>query len=1606
MSCSEQEEYQSADEGEESSNQMDIELRASGVAPTPASKQSASGDCYNSVSGSGEAGILNPIICRSWIDDTRPLSANQQQMWSVLPTEPQSSAYNMVFALHLTGALDNNALRTAVAAIMERHTILRMRFFESDEGIVLGNILDTSSMPSPLHVYPESIAISEVTAVLEKEKKRVLDLSKGTVLAACLHAVDDGSSLLVITLHHAAADFWSIGVFNRELSQLYNAAMQGGTFDLIALPIQYGDYAAWQQDYLQSEGAVKEKQFWKSTLAGVPAMLQLPTDRPRPESPTGEGRKFSGRLNAELVRQAAQFASQNHINMQSVLLAAVQVLLMRYSGQDDLVIGVPTAGRDHLETRGLIGYFVNTMPVMCQYMPKNDISQPKFAGLKMTEMRTGSLTQAKFDLAFHFSDGGEFAIEYMAELFDGATIERFAESLACLLTDALNNPVQSVFRLSMLGKEDLKLLQRFSKGAARPEFLAEPLVHQTFEVIVASSPSKTCLVYGENDLSCLEVNHRANRLAHWLIENGVKQETIVGVMVERSFDLIISILAILKSGGGYLPLDPSYPPERLAVYAEDAKAAIVLTQSHLLTNAAELGGDGALIKAIDTLDLDSYPVINPGIQIDSESTPDDNVHCYIVDANMALVPVGVPGELLLSGPRLAKGYIGRPDLTDEKFVPNPCYDMMASSLPTKLQDHYRIVYRTGDLVRWRTDGNLEFLGRIDRQTKVNGVRIELVKEYVADDGVHGIDGDDDEVSVAVKLAWREVFGGSISFGPSLDFFSQGGTSLDVMRANAAIADSLGLANSPATTLVYKTRTLEATIEGVRELYQSNKCKVGAGSAAGERKEWQNPSLTAEDWPDATRPLSAGQEQMWTLATLIEPEFTSAYVVGEAFRIVGSLDISKLQQALTLVASRHEVLRTRYAMVGKNRGLSGIVTMADVYKVNLRRVYLEKDEHRQLQEALRSEFSMPWDLEAGPLMRAALIQTPNSIAAVLCISLHHAVSDDWSLTVFCRELSVFYNFLSQETQPEGAQVPLEPLSVQYADFAAWQKKKSLSVKHNQLEYWRGVLKGAPPVLQLPTDHPRPIVPSLKGSTLSNLSLPPGLLQKLRNLASDLKISLAALTLAVYHTLLAKICDTNDVVVGVPVAQRGLSAVQPLVGYFITPVAVRASLDPKSPFKDVANAVQSGLAGAMDNSDISFQDIVQGLGLGSVKRSHTPVFQVMFNFTDDPELALNLSDSLEATRLPLPDLGTSQFELTMLLVAGEGSGSIQVEYFTSIFNASTVSGIVDNYISLLSSVVASPETPLRQLEMISESQRAELAAFSTGPDRKDFIYGPLVHEQFATRAAAAPKAPCLLFKGEVRTYGDVIAAVDQLAARLIKAGVVPFSVVGVMMPRSPALVIAMLATMKAGGVYLPLDTSLTPGRLAAYVKEGAPAVLLVAETTNVEAVMAALPPQLQKPSVLSGADVAALVFAAGPAGRPYGVEITHAGLRDLVGWTYNESIGTSIEDVYALTMAVSSSTNMATVLAALAAGAAVAILPPGEETNADAVASFCVSSKVTILEQSPMALEIYVPRLKAASSKLDIRAIILRGELPKTTLIAALKDALPFANENILSMYGNE
>ena len=257
---------------------------------------------------------------------------------------------------------------------------------------------------------------------------------------------------------------------------------------------------------------------------------------------------------------------------------------------------------------------------MCQYLPTDDIVLPNFEGLSL-ELGVSKIAQAKFDLAFHFSDGESFAIEYMAEMFDSSTVARFASSLMRFLDEAIKDPRKPVATTPMLGENDMILLEQFSPGNIRPEYLSEPLVHQVFESMVASRPDEVCLLFGGRMLTFYEVNVRSNQLAQRLVELGVGKEVIVGVMLDRSFELIISILAILKAGGGYLPLDPGYPIERLTIYVEDAHASIVLTQTHLLSSAQRLAGDNAVVMAVDGLDLSEYSASNLAAdRCDAEAT--------------------------------------------------------------------------------------------------------------------------------------------------------------------------------------------------------------------------------------------------------------------------------------------------------------------------------------------------------------------------------------------------------------------------------------------------------------------------------------------------------------------------------------------------------------------------------------------------------------------------------------------------------------------------------------------------------------------------------------------------------------------------------------------------------------------------------------------------------------------------------------------------------------------------------------------------------------------------------------------------------------------------
>jgi hypothetical protein len=656
--------------------------------------------------------------------------------------------------------------------------------------------------------------------------------------------------------------------------------------------------------------------------------------------------------------------------------------------------------------------------------------------------------------------------------------------------------------------------------------------------------------------------------------------------------------------------------------------------------------------------------------------PDANVHCYVVDpATLQPLPPGSKGELLLAGPRLAAGYIGRD--AAPAFIPNPCAEWALDAVPGEHRRHYDRAYRTGDVARWTPGGELEILGRADRQVKVRGVRIELGEVEAALAGAPGVaaaaaevrldpragggagakrlvgwvvcpGGADagavlghcaavlvsaavpaalvavaalptsatgkvdyaqlpdppawsaapaeedaaaaplDEVAAAVAAAWGRALALPGPLPADADFFAEGGTSLAALRASAELQKELGLAAPPSIAALYDARTPRLMGAVLRAL------RAAAPGAAAP------PPLAPRPWQGNVRPLSAGQEVMWTVAAMIGPERSAAYAVPAAFRIAGPLDVAALRAALAALAERHESLRTRFAL---HRGatLRGIVEAAGGFRLAPREVAVA-DEGAAMRAAILAECAAPFDLEAGPLARAALLRPPAADVAVLVFTMHHSVSDGWSKGVVCHELSAAYAAAAAGA-PAAAALP--PLAATYADFVVWQRAAAEAVGPAQLEFWRGALAGAPAMLTLPSDRPRPAEPSFGGATILGPRLPPALLARLRAVASSLHCSPAALFLAGFHAVLARLAGQDDVVVGVAVAGRGLPEAQPLIGYFVNPVSVRARVDPAAPFSALCRAVRDALAAAADNDVLPFQQVVTALGADG--GDYNPLFQ---------------------------------------------------------------------------------------------------------------------------------------------------------------------------------------------------------------------------------------------------------------------------------------------------------------------------------------------------------------------------------------------------------------
>lgn len=870
---------------------------------------------------------------------TSPLSFAQQRLWFLAQLEPDNPSYNLRQTLRLEGALDVNALEQTINHIIARHEALRTTFkmVDGEPVQVVSSLHEIDLIFANLEDLPEAERETEAQRLANAEAWSLFDLSCDYPLRAKLVRLDHDHHWLLLTMHHIAGDGWSMGILSRELSKIYESITTNQPVELPELPVQYADFAEWQREWLQ--GAVFEEQlnYWTSNLAGAPPELKLPTDRPRLPQQSFRGASVSLKLPSELSKSIRDFSQREGVTVFMTMLAAFQTLLYRYTGHADIVVGSPIAGRNRVEIENLIGFFVNTLALRTSFSgnpsfrdlldrvkevtlgayanqdfpfeelvreinPERDANHsPVFQvmfgmqneapppltlhGLTISRVPVPART-AKYDLTLYASQtetGLVCWFEYSLDLFEEATIKRMLGHLETLLQAAVAKPDQRVSDLPLLTEAERAQVLEWNHTTT--DYPNNACVHELFEGQVQRTPKNVAVLFDDEQLTYEHLNARANQLAHYLQKRGVRPGSLVGICVERSTAMIVAMLGILKAGAAYVPLDLTYPKDRLALMLHDSQARVLLTQERLLdrlpqheaevicldtdrekihaeseenslsgasaddlayviytsgstgkpkgvavphrainrlvnnTNYIKLSTAdnvaqastasfdaatfevwGALLNGARLVGFPRNVILSPrdfaaklreqevsaiflttalfnqiasevpgvfssvrtvlfgGEAVDPkwvkevlgngppkrllhvygptenttfstwylvENVPSDattvpigraisNTQLYVLDANLQLVPVGIPGELYISGDGLAREYLNDPELTTKRFIPNPFSVEPGAKL-----------YRTGDLVRCLPDGNLEFLSRVDQQVKLRGYRIEL-----------------------------------------------------------------------------------------------------------------------------------------------------------------------------------------------------------------------------------------------------------------------------------------------------------------------------------------------------------------------------------------------------------------------------------------------------------------------------------------------------------------------------------------------------------------------------------------------------------------------------------------------------------------------------------------------------------------------------------------------------------------------------------------------------------------------------------------------------------------------------------------------------------------
>ncbi len=986
--------------------------------------------------------------------------------------------------------------------------------------------------------------------------------------------------------------------------------------------------------------------------------------------------------------------------------------------------------------------------------------------------------------------------------------------------------------------------------------------------------------------------------------------------------------------------------------------------------------------------------VHPGGRQVPIGRPVWNTRAYVLDAGLRPVPPGVAGELYLAGAQLARGYLGRPGLTAERFCADPFGPPGAR------------MYRTGDLARWNSEGVLEFLGRADDQVKLRGFRIEL-GEIEAVLGRHETVR---QVAVAVyeQRLVAYVAPGSADLAalraharavlpehmvpaaftaldalpltpsgkldrkalPAPDFTAESTTALPRSPREKLLAglfaDVLGLERVGihddffalgghsllAMRLVSRVRTVLDAELALRAVFEAPTVARLAARLTGGGGSTPLPALLPmEDRPELL-PLSSAQQRLWVLHQLEGP--TPTYNLPAAWRLVGELDRDALTAAVHDVMIRHESLRTvfptrdgrAHQLVLDPERLPGVV-------------HVEQVDEQDLAGRLAEAAAQGFELDREPPLRAHVLCTSGQ-EQVLLVVVHHIATDEWSDRPLWRDLATAYRARIEGRAPEWAALP-----VQYADYALWQRESlGEAVEAAELAYWQQALAGIPDELALPADRPRPLESSHRGGAVG-LTLSPELAGALRALARERSVSMFMLVQAAVAALLHRLGAGEDIPLGAPISGRSDEKLEELVGFFVNTLVLRSDLSGAPSFGELLARVRETDLAAYEHQSLPFERLVEAVNPPRSLARH-PLFQVMVVHLAAPGGVPDLP-GLSATPEPL-DQHTAKFDLSFDFVEQGPDGGMQswIEYSADLFDHSTVERLAQRLLRLLEQVAVAPDVPLREIELLDGSERDQVLGEWNETDHA--VPAVTLPELFREQVARTPDALALVFGDERLSYAELDVRVERTARVLAGLGAGPERTVAVSLPRSVELVVALLAVHRAGAAYLPLDPDYPADRLAYMLADAQP--VCVIEDRLPEG------PSGELPTGYHPSHPAYVIYTSGSTGRPKGVVVPHQGIANRLLWMQAEYGLTAADRVLQKTPS-SFDVSVWEFFWPLITGAALVLARPEGHKDPAYLARLIQDESITTCHFVPSMLRAFLDEPTAAGAS-GLRRVLCSGE----------------------------